>query len=389
MKVIAIIAAYNEERYIGPCIEHLHRQGIEVYLIDNDSTDHTTAIAKRYLHNGVISIETIPRDVFRLLAILQRKEQLASILEADWFLHLDADEIPLPPRSNSTLAQAFAEVERQGYNAVNFQEYAFIPTQEAPDHDHSNYQETMRSYYAHVPATFPYRLRAWKRQLVPVELAWSGGHLIRFPGLRMYPQTFPMRHYPFLSIAQAVSKYGAREHDPNAVKAGFHTWRARFEPAILKLPSQADLQTYVSDDQLNTCKSRNREYLAELHDLSHWFRQIPLAAQEIAGLIPIGETVILIDEDRLREDLTAGRRSIPFTEKNGQYWGPPDDDSAAINEFIRLWRSGAQFVVIAWPAFWWLDHFAGFREFLYTHFPCALRNERLIVFNLRSSAPAI
>jgi hypothetical protein len=31
--------------------------------------------------------------------ILRRKEALASELEADWFLHLDPDEIPLGPRS--------------------------------------------------------------------------------------------------------------------------------------------------------------------------------------------------------------------------------------------------------------------------------------------------
>lgn len=46
MRVIGIIAAYNEERVIRACLEHDIAQGIELYLIDNDSTDRTVAIAQ-------------------------------------------------------------------------------------------------------------------------------------------------------------------------------------------------------------------------------------------------------------------------------------------------------------------------------------------------------
>jgi cellulose synthase/poly-beta-1,6-N-acetylglucosamine synthase-like glycosyltransferase len=47
MRVIAILATYNEERFIANCLEHLFRQGVEVYLMDNDSEDETVAIARR------------------------------------------------------------------------------------------------------------------------------------------------------------------------------------------------------------------------------------------------------------------------------------------------------------------------------------------------------
>ena len=62
-------------------------------------------------------------------------------------MHLDCDEMRLPPRPDTTLAEAFAELDADGYNAVNFNEFTFIPTQEAPDHDHPRFQETMRRYY--------------------------------------------------------------------------------------------------------------------------------------------------------------------------------------------------------------------------------------------------
>jgi hypothetical protein len=41
MRVVAILAAYNEERFIAGCLEHLIEQGVDAYLIDNESTDRT------------------------------------------------------------------------------------------------------------------------------------------------------------------------------------------------------------------------------------------------------------------------------------------------------------------------------------------------------------
>jgi glycosyltransferase involved in cell wall biosynthesis len=263
MHVIALLATYNEERFIAGCLEHLLRQDIEVYLIDNCSTDQTVTIAERYLGRGLIGIEMLPRaGVFSCRTQLERKERLAATLEADWFIHVDADEIHLSPRSDWTLAQAFAEVEAQGYNAVNFLEFTFIPTQEAPDHDQPDFQKTMRWYYPFLPR-FPNLMRAWKRQPGAVEFAWSGGHRIRFPGLRLYPESFRMRHYLFLSVPQAVRKYVERRYDPAEVEGGWHGWRAKLRPEMIRLPTQAELRTYLSDDQLDPSQPRTQHYLAE------------------------------------------------------------------------------------------------------------------------------
>jgi glycosyltransferase involved in cell wall biosynthesis len=262
MRVVAVLAAYNEERFIAGCLEHLIRHGIEVYLIDNASTDETVAIARRYLGRGLIDIESFPRwGQYSWRPILERKEQIAAALDADWFMHVDADEIRLPPRSDRSLTQAFAEVEEQGYNAVNFLEFAFTPTHEAPDHDHPHFQETMRNYYPFVPPVYPNRLNAWKRQPDPVELAWSGGHQVRFPGLRMYPQWFPMRHYLFLSVPHAIRKYVERLYDQAEVEAGWHRARAKLRLEMIKLPGQADLRPYLSDDQLDASNPRPHHYL--------------------------------------------------------------------------------------------------------------------------------
>jgi Glycosyl transferase family 2 len=112
MRVLALLAAYKR-RFIDPCLEHLHRHGIDTYLIDNGSTDDTVARAERRPGRGLIGIESLdrgPGDFFDLRKQLRRKEELARELDADWFIHLDADEIRLSPVGEKTLAQALEVV---------------------------------------------------------------------------------------------------------------------------------------------------------------------------------------------------------------------------------------------------------------------------------------
>lgn len=261
MRVIALLATYNEERFIVACLEHLVRQGVEVYIIDNESEDGTVALARQFIGRGVVGIETFPRGgVFRLQKILERTEQLAAELEADWFMHADTDEIRLAPMSGQTLAEAFAEAGRQGFNAVNFTEFTFVPTRQSPDHDHPDYLRTMRWYYPFLPS-FPHQLKAWKKQPGPVELAWSGGHLVRFPGLRMCPTSFPMRHYLFLSAAHAARKYVKRTYDPGELSRGWHRARASLRAETIVLQDEAELRLFVSDDALDASHPLKRHPL--------------------------------------------------------------------------------------------------------------------------------
>src|SRR5688572_8293980 len=89
LRVIAVLAARNEERFIAGCLENLFGQGVQVYLCDNESTDRTIEIASRYLGAGLIGIETIPFDgTYRWQRILERKDELFRELDADWFMHV-------------------------------------------------------------------------------------------------------------------------------------------------------------------------------------------------------------------------------------------------------------------------------------------------------------
>lgn len=257
---MAIIAAYNEERFIGGCLEHLFANGIEAYLCDNESTDRTVEIAKRYLGRGLRGIETLPRDgTYRWREILARKEQLAAELPADWFLHVDPDEIVQSARPGQTLAEAFAEADGAGYDAMEFDELVFVATREQPDHDRADFRRTMRWYYPFEPRPL-HRVIAWKRQ-PKVDLVSTGGHQAKFRGRRISPQRLFLRHYLVLSHEHMLRKYVHRRYDARELRNGWHGWRARLTPDDIRLPSQAELRFTADDADLDASSPQRRHFI--------------------------------------------------------------------------------------------------------------------------------
>lgn len=253
MRVVALLSTHNDERFIGASLEHLFREGVQAYLIDNCSTDRTLRMAEKYIGKGLIGI-TRPfiNKAADPQALLRCKEQFVATLEADWFINLEPGEIALPPRSSGTLVEALSRADCAGYNAVNFIEFAFVPIRESPDHDHPDFQTTMRWYYTFYPG-FPHKVCAWKRQAAPVDLTWSGGHRVWFKGLRLYPKSFLMRRYIFLSVAHAKRKFGHNSR-PDSPRAAWQNWqpsRRDLESGALKLSPKSELRCYVSDDQLD------------------------------------------------------------------------------------------------------------------------------------------
>ena len=96
MRIVAIITTYNESRYVKACLDHYLEHQVEVYILDNESTDETRDIIAEYFDKNVIRLEVIPRHGYRdLKAMLCRKESIADKVKADWFMHADIDEFRL------------------------------------------------------------------------------------------------------------------------------------------------------------------------------------------------------------------------------------------------------------------------------------------------------
>jgi glycosyltransferase involved in cell wall biosynthesis len=114
-----------------------------------------------------------------------------------------------------------------------------------------------------------------------------------------------------------------------------------------------------------------------------WLRRRQLAARDIAETVPPGASFVLIDQAEWGMDRTAGRRAIPFPEVNGEWAGPPPNEEAALQELLRQQHAGATHVVVGWPAFWWLEHYAGLRDHLEQGCTLLIANDRLRVWELR------
>lgn len=241
MRLTAIIAVRNEALYIGRCCEHLASQGIDFAVIDNASTDDTRAIVESFRGRGLVCVVEHPcQGFYDWTGLLKQKEELAKKLDSDWFLHLDADEIPESPRRNDSLIAWLAVADEQGFNAVNFDEYVFVPTDIESRHEGGDYVESMSRYFFFEP--HPNQLiRAW-RSTADIEISSSGGHAATFANRRIYPENFVLRHYIALSMEHLLRKYmSERTYSADEVANGWHGWRPTLTEERLRMPAADEL----------------------------------------------------------------------------------------------------------------------------------------------------
>jgi beta-1,4-mannosyltransferase len=113
-----------------------------------------------------------------------------------------------------------------------------------------------------------------------------------------------------------------------------------------------------------------------------WTAQVARTARELNDTAADGARVIVADEGQLKLELRPSVITMPFLERDGQFWGAPPDDDTAIRELERMRQAGAALLAFTWPAFWWLDFYAGFRVYLDQRFERILRNDRLVIYRL-------
>jgi hypothetical protein len=117
-----------------------------------------------------------------------------------------------------------------------------------------------------------------------------------------------------------------------------------------------------------------------------WWRQIKAAIADIASVVPERGSFILADEDDWASGpRIAGRRRVPYLERDGLYGGSPADDGEAIAELERQRARGERFFVVAYPHLWYLDHYPDLGVWLSAWARQRLRNDRVAIFEI--SAP--
>jgi hypothetical protein len=234
-RVVAVISAFNEADIISSVIGHLVENGVDVYLLDNRSTDDTVEQARPWLGRGLLKIEEFPETPppgegpppFDWGAILKRKEELTQELDADWFIHHDADEIREAPWPGMRLREAIAWVDRLGYNCIDFRVLNFPPVDEGfkPGMDPATYYTRWED-----PQVFDLlQLKCWKARAGPVSLIASAGHEVSFPNRQVFPIRFLLRHYPIRSPEHGRRKVFAERKARFLEGERARTWHIQYD----------------------------------------------------------------------------------------------------------------------------------------------------------------
>lgn len=186
-----------------------------------------------------------------------------------------------------------------------------------------------------------------------------------------------------------VRLHPGQDHVNNSVSTGPLAMLAERVDAIAYLlksdrAEDTDYRTWLAERLLTLCMTRSELTSQLVPELNlTWNERVEIVQQEVADYIPAGERIIVADDNNWGYDLFPGYDISPFMERDGEYWGPPTDEQTGIDEVERLRLTSANYIVIGWPAFWWLDYYSALREYLQSKYPCVLSNSRMVIYDLR------
>jgi glycosyltransferase involved in cell wall biosynthesis len=373
-----VISSYNYARYLPQCIDSALAQTYprtEVIVVDDGSTDDSREIIKSY---GC-----------RIKPVFKSNGGQASAFNAGFaqasgqvVAFLDSDDVLLPTAIEQA-ASFFAdpEVAKCHWPLLAIDPNGKptgavippIPLAEGDLRDHL-LQHGHDSY-----SWPPTSGNAWSRAFL------SEAMPIPEHEYRTCPDLYLSSIVPIYgTIAKIDSPQGCwRLHGEN------HSWN---EPLEIRLDRMIVRSNHRFDEVARRLRARNIQVDPEAwKNESRWHKSL-LAVREMASLIPVGDKYIFVDDAQLsdhqhgQDAVVEGRQAVPFLERDGQYWGPPLDDETAIRELERLHAAGAKYLVFAWPAFWWLTHYAGFLQYLRGRYRVLLENQRLVAFDLLTPA---
>jgi hypothetical protein len=218
---------------IVPIVERLLRQQIEVILVDNWSTDGTVDAVRSALGETAVRVERFPvaapDGTWEWSSQLSFAETLLRAQPGGWAINHDADEIHESPWPHTDLRAALWNVEHRGYNAVDHTVVDFRLVD-----DHCIAEEDLAEAYdwfefVKHPAHL-IQVKAWRNDGETVGLAATGGHsAAAFPGARIFPYKFLLRHYSIRSADCGTHKIVGERKDRVARHEHAHGWRAHYD----------------------------------------------------------------------------------------------------------------------------------------------------------------
>lgn len=216
--------------------------------------------------------------------------------------------------------------------------------------------------------------------------------------------SFPVR-YELIELEKAVGPYPRGElwADPsvehaaelmrlvfeNRDEAHAHGARARAdieaaysEKAVAELIGKR-LEVVAGRDALPTFRRDMRAFYLAYRELVSTVRRI------VRDVAPAGSTVLVVSRGEPGLVQIEGRRGWHFPQTNGGVYAGhyPADSDAAIEHLDALRKKGAEFLVLPGTAFWWLEHYEGFRAHLDRECLPVWSDDRCVIYKLSRTSP--
>ena len=209
-RVVAIMPVFNEADILDHTLRYLVAEGIEVYVIDNWSTDDSFERARAWVGRGVLEVERFPKlgpqGTYDLRRLLGRVEAVSTeIRPADWFVLHDVDERRRGPWPGVSLREALWRVDQRGFTCIDHLTLNFWPVDNRFDARRDVATQLEYCEPSAHPGHFHQR-RAWKNLGQRVDLASTAGHDVQFSARRVDPYRFLLQHYPIRSQQHGEQK---------------------------------------------------------------------------------------------------------------------------------------------------------------------------------------
>jgi hypothetical protein len=257
-RVVAFMAAYNEEDIIVKSVKNWTDQGVSVHILENWSTDATYKLVKELEGHLPVTVERFPSDgpskYFDWRAMLERIETLAGEIDADWFVRRGADELLMSPWPGLSYRDGLYLLDLAGYNCVDHTVINFFPVDNGfkAGLDHESY---FRHFVFGKHLSDFQQIKTWKNDGPPISMAKSGGHDLKFSGRRIYPFKFLLKHYPLRSQQHGEKKIFRERRtrwNPEEKALGWHNHYDHVRKDDSFVTSASRLTKFVESDFCDT-----------------------------------------------------------------------------------------------------------------------------------------
>jgi glycosyltransferase involved in cell wall biosynthesis len=367
-----IVNNYNYARFLPQAIDSALRQTyphLEVIVVDDGSTDDSREIISRYES--------------RIRPVLKSNGGQASALNAgfaashgDVVLFLDADDF-LYPSAVANAVDLFCEseiakvhwplavIDRNGKETGETR-----PSHTLPEGDFR--QQVLERGPSNV-ASSPTSGNAWSRQFlkrilpIPENVAYY----------RLCADEYLYTLAPVFGLARTIPQPQGcyRIHGDNVYSS--RSFRQKLELELAGYDGQCRA--------LSAALTRNGITVDVDSWKQHsWYHRLERALSDILAVVPQGSQFVLVDGNTWGAPREIAERMVrPFLELDGLDGGPPADDESAIGRLTTLLADETQFLVVAWPCFWWFDEYAGWSKLLQREAGCVLSNAVVAIFDLK------